>query len=79
MACIYPKSKQIRYSFCTDVKFFPLVIISQKFRKSSVFYVLKVLLITFNLVSDASIAITKGFEESEASKMDKEIKACLNF
>lgn len=48
-------------------------------QKSSTFHVLKVLIITFNLVSDASIAIMKGFEKSKASKMDREIKACLNF
>ena len=48
-------------------------------QKSSMFYVLKVLIITSNLVSAASIAIMKGFKKSEASKMDKEIKVCLNF
>lgn len=47
-------------------------------QKSSMFYVLKVLIITSNPVSAASVAIMKGFKKSEASKMDKEITACLN-
>lgn len=46
---------------------------------SSTHYVPKVLLITFNPVSRASMAVMKGLEKSEASKMEKEIKACLHF
>lgn len=42
-------------------------------------YVPKVLIIAFSLVSHASIAVMKGFEKSEAPKMEKEIKDCLNF
>jgi hypothetical protein len=78
MAQVYPKSKQIRSSFWTEVKFFPSVIIFQKL-KEAMFFVLKVLIIISNLISDASTAIIKGFEKSEASKIDKEIKAYLNF
>ena len=38
------------------------------------FYVLKLLIITSNLVSDASNTVKKGFERSEPSKTDKETK-----
>lgn len=75
MARVYPKSKQIKYSFWTEVKSFGNHF--SEIKKSNIFS--QSFIIISNLTSETLIAIMKDSEYSKSSKVDKAIKARWNF
>lgn len=75
MARVYPKSKQIKYSFWMEVKSFGNHF--SEIKKSNIFS--QSFIIISNLTSETLIAIMKDSEYSKSSKADKAIKARWNF